>query len=307
VAIDSAGYGTVNVTQAVSIVAPLGVHAGISVFAGDGVTVNAGTGVVVLRNLFISSLGGTNGITLTAAAALHIENCVVSSFSNNDINLVPVGASVTVISDTIACGAGDAGVFADSASLLVISMIRCRLNLNLFGVLADRAAMTIRDSDADANASISFYARGSGGATSMAVESCSASNSSYGVAVNNGNVAVHSTSIFHNAFGAYAQAATGSGKMSVADCVITGTTGSYGVYVDIGGDVSVTNCTIADNANVGVLAADGGIVRLAHNTITRNAGGIVNLTSTVTSSGDNVVDGNSTETAGTAISIVTTM
>ena len=37
---------------------------------------------------------------------------------------------------------------------------------------------------------------------------------------------------------------------------------------------------------------------LAHNTITRNGVGIANLSSTVHSSGDNVVDGNGTETAG---------
>src|SRR5438128_12507761 len=52
VAIDSAGYGPVTVTTSVTLVAPLGVHAGISVFSGDGVTINAAASdVVVLRNL----------------------------------------------------------------------------------------------------------------------------------------------------------------------------------------------------------------------------------------------------------------
>jgi len=73
VAVDSAGYGPVTITQAVTIVAPLGVHAGISVFSGDGVTINAGLNdVVVLRNLYINSQGGVNGVTLSVAAALHI-------------------------------------------------------------------------------------------------------------------------------------------------------------------------------------------------------------------------------------------
>src|SRR5437867_6315370 len=101
VALDSAGYGPVTVTQGVAIVAPNGVHAGISVFSGDGVTVNASGGVVVLRNLYINSQGGTNGITLTTAATLHIEHCVVSGFSNNDINLVPTSAATVEIGDTI--------------------------------------------------------------------------------------------------------------------------------------------------------------------------------------------------------------
>ena len=41
VVLDSAGYGPVTITQSVSIIAPAGVHAGVTVFTGDGVTVNA--------------------------------------------------------------------------------------------------------------------------------------------------------------------------------------------------------------------------------------------------------------------------
>src|SRR6266571_6657569 len=43
VVLDSGGYGTVTITQAVSLVAPAGVYAGISVFSGTGITVNAGS------------------------------------------------------------------------------------------------------------------------------------------------------------------------------------------------------------------------------------------------------------------------
>src|SRR5947209_246812 len=102
VVIDTAGYGPVTITQSVAIVAPLGVYAGISVFSGDGVTINAGSSdSVVLRNLYINSQGGMNGITLNTATALHIEHCVVSGFSNNDINLVPTGGASVEISDTV--------------------------------------------------------------------------------------------------------------------------------------------------------------------------------------------------------------
>jgi len=43
VAIDSAGYGPMTITQSVTIVAAPGVHAGISVFSGEGITVNVGS------------------------------------------------------------------------------------------------------------------------------------------------------------------------------------------------------------------------------------------------------------------------
>jgi hypothetical protein len=41
IVLDSAGYGTVTIAQSVSIIAPPGVYAGISVFSGDGITVGS--------------------------------------------------------------------------------------------------------------------------------------------------------------------------------------------------------------------------------------------------------------------------
>ena len=44
IVLDSAGYGPVTITKSVSIIAPPGVYAGVSVFSGDGITVN-GAGI----------------------------------------------------------------------------------------------------------------------------------------------------------------------------------------------------------------------------------------------------------------------
>src|SRR5262245_2610773 len=62
VVLDSAGYGPVAITKSVSIIAPPGIYAGISVISGDGVTVNAPGAVVVLRGLFINGQGGRWGV-----------------------------------------------------------------------------------------------------------------------------------------------------------------------------------------------------------------------------------------------------
>ena len=79
VVLDSAGYGAVTIKQSVSIIASPGIYAGISVFGGDGVTVNAPGAIVVLRGLSINGQGGNNGISLQAAARVRVENCVVSA------------------------------------------------------------------------------------------------------------------------------------------------------------------------------------------------------------------------------------
>jgi len=98
VVLDSGGYGAVAIGQAVSIIAPPGVYAGISVFAGgatngQGVVVNAGTGKVVLRGLTITGLGGTDGIAFNSGDALYVDNLVVSGFGSGSGLIASVGAA----------------------------------------------------------------------------------------------------------------------------------------------------------------------------------------------------------------------
>jgi parallel beta-helix repeat protein len=297
VVIDSAGYGPVTITKAVAIISPLGVHAGISVFSGDGVTVNAGaTDVVVLRNLYINSQGGVNGITLNSAATLHIEHCVVSGFSNNDINMVPTVVANVAISDTVARQAFLSGIYADSASPLRVTIDHCRMESNGYGVTVDRSTVGIINSTADHSVHVGLWARGTGGAANMTIEASLVSNSAgSGVAVYAGsNATVHNTTASKYAFAYWSN----GGNLSVDHCVATG--GMIGVYV-LTGDASVTGCTIADNTTAGISVGVSGTGRLTGNTITRNGTGILNSGGTVHSAGDNMVDGNTAETSGSIL------
>src|SRR5215469_1161281 len=62
--LDTAGYGTVTISKAISIVNEEGVEAGVTVTSGDAITINAGANDVVnLRGLTIVGAGGANGIT----------------------------------------------------------------------------------------------------------------------------------------------------------------------------------------------------------------------------------------------------
>src|SRR5207248_7037557 len=95
VALDSAGYGTATIAVAITIVGAPGVHAGISVFSGNGIEVNAGSGdSVVLRNLSITGLGGTRGVNVTGVGALHVENCIVAGFTDFGIFANVTGAGI---------------------------------------------------------------------------------------------------------------------------------------------------------------------------------------------------------------------
>ena len=88
IVLDSGGYGSVTIAQSVSIIAPAGVYAGISVFSGDGVTVAAGVaGNVTLRGLTINGQGGNRGIVVTSAAEVHIKRCIVTNMGADGIRI----------------------------------------------------------------------------------------------------------------------------------------------------------------------------------------------------------------------------
>jgi nitrous oxidase accessory protein NosD len=98
IVLDSAGYGPVTISQSVSIIAPPGVYAGISVPASGNATgvLIATAGVnVVLRGLTINNTGGTYGIHLTNGAGLVIENCVISNFDTGVWIQAPARVSIT--------------------------------------------------------------------------------------------------------------------------------------------------------------------------------------------------------------------
>jgi hypothetical protein len=101
VVLDSAGYGAVTITQAVSIIAPSGVYAGISVSSGDGVTVNAPGAIVVLRGLTINGQGGNNGIVMAAGSSLTIGGCAISNFPSGSGIYIGAQASVRVDNTTV--------------------------------------------------------------------------------------------------------------------------------------------------------------------------------------------------------------
>jgi parallel beta helix pectate lyase-like protein len=98
VALDSGGYGPVTVDKSASIVGAPGVHAAITAFTGNGVTVSAGeTDVVVLRNLYVTGLGGDNGVRVFSGGSVHVESVTVSGFTNRGIRVTAELSPVRLI------------------------------------------------------------------------------------------------------------------------------------------------------------------------------------------------------------------
>jgi hypothetical protein len=155
VVLDSGGYGPVTIGKSVSIIAPPGVYAGVSVSSGDGITV-AGAGiVVVLRGLSVNGVGGSNGIAIASAATVRIEGCVVSNMGaagilHNDGKLY--------VEDTTVRNNAGIGIWS-SGDTAQADLDRARVEQNADGVRAQNGAETVvHDSVVSRNSSVGVFA-----------------------------------------------------------------------------------------------------------------------------------------------------
>ncbi|MGH9941542.1 MAG: hypothetical protein ACRD9R_04175 [Pyrinomonadaceae bacterium] len=130
VALDSAGYGSVNITKSVTITAIPGECGFVNVVAGgSGITINAGSSdLVILRNLMIGGAGNANTVGVQHNSGnLIIQN---STFTQLTTGVSATGAKLDLIdsnllSNTVAVRADGEGADTQSFPLVAATtMIR---------------------------------------------------------------------------------------------------------------------------------------------------------------------------------------
>jgi hypothetical protein len=185
--LDTAGYAAFTTTKPISIVAPPGVVAGISVFSGGiGITVNAGASdTVILRGLTVNSQGGGHGIVFNTGRTLHIENCVVNGFDGGSGVSSGNGSGVLEVKDSIMRG-NDIGIRVLALSGQAVATIdQVRLEANhSHGLSAEEGAIVfVRNSIASDNGFNGFQSvSGDAIAVELNIEGCAAfSNGSAGI------------------------------------------------------------------------------------------------------------------------------
>jgi hypothetical protein len=187
VAIDSGGYGVIpSITQSVSIIAPLGVYAGISVFSGAGITINDPNSTVILRNLSLTALGGADGIAATNVKSLTIDHGVIIGFSNDGINFAP-GATLSqlVVADSVVRGCQTAGVQISGTAGFQqrATIVHSRFEENENGVVAFyHSRVAVFDSVCIGN-QVGFLAAasGAGDVVRLQLEGCAAIHNDSGI------------------------------------------------------------------------------------------------------------------------------
>lgn len=265
VVLDSGGYGPVTINKSVSIIAPEGVYAGISVFSGTGITIGTAGINVVLRGLSINSLGGDYGISMTNGDSLLVENCVVSSFSTTSgagIN-VYAAAQVTVAQSIFrgnyfgASFSGGAKARLSDSKFLRNASSGMYVNSDATGTTQASVERTV----SSGNGGVGFEANATAGKTYLAIRnSVATENSSYGLL-------------------AYASSA-GATVASASDSVLShnGTAGAYSNGSDT--RMVVNNNLITRNGFYGLYQAGSGVlVSTGGNTVSENgtaaSGGII--------------------------------
>jgi len=198
-------YGPVTITQAANITNDGAGEAGILVPSGQtGITIVAGAGdIVSLRGLVIDGQGvGWIGIIITAASAVHIQNCVVRNLegagSSFGLVMLPSGNTQLFVSDTIVFNNGSVastgGIAIEPLGTGNANVVLDRLHLenNVVGLLVNGASGTgngahvvIRDSVVSGNASDGILATSaSGKAPAFVVVEHTSS-------IDNGGVGIH--------------------------------------------------------------------------------------------------------------------
>jgi len=139
VVLDSAGYGPVTIDKSVSIIAPPGVYAGVTVFSGNGITVNAPGATVALRGLSIIGQGGTIGVDYSGVnspgGALLVENCEIRGMSgvgiqvtnNSGFHRLSVLVKHSIVHDN-ASGFKLVGDLCSFSDFCFIDLVSCPVN-----------------------------------------------------------------------------------------------------------------------------------------------------------------------------------
>lgn len=261
IVLDSAGYGPVAVTQSVSIIAPAGVYAGISVpVGGTGVAIATAGASATLRGLSINGAGDGYGIRMTDGTELSVENCTIANFAGaiNASGISIESAATVKISGTIVRDSENAIVvgFGANANILNSQIVRSgSYGIRLFGGITTTTNIVIADSLVSGNgyagttSCIGIFQTGVLAnivVTGVTVNSCSwaIENQPDGA----GTIAVSNSTVTGNGFGILNNTTTSTGILTVTNSSVTGNVTGF-ANIGTGTFRSLGNNNVSGNAS----------------------------------------------------------
>jgi parallel beta helix pectate lyase-like protein len=245
VVLNSGGYGPVQITKSVSLIAPRGVYAGITAFSGDAVYVSAlDTDHVALTNLTLNGQGADNGIDISGIASVDVDGCVISGFATYGIWFTSPtdGAQLYVIDTVVRRTDAIAVVVAPRAAVNRAMIDSVSLDQNGSGFFVESGEATIRQSKVSGYSGTGFFASTS---SKVLVED----------SVSTGMIA---------GFAAY-----GGGVMTLSRCAVTSNTKGLQAY-GTGSIIYVSDSTITANDTSVTLVNNGAVFSRGNNMLQGN-------------------------------------
>jgi hypothetical protein len=206
--LDPGGFGGITITKAITLncSATLG---SILVAGTPGVTINAGaTDKIVLRGLQITGIAGgtgtagTIGVRILAAAAVSIESCVITQFSQQGIaDTRTAGGTKLYVRDTIVSLNTSTGIGFAATAINNVEIESSSLVNNAFGVAAGAGTnVVIRRSVMSGNTTAGVEADNG---AQITVENSAISGNAAGVLANGSNIRLSNSDINFNTGAAF--------------------------------------------------------------------------------------------------------
>ena len=233
VALDAAGYGPITVTKNVTITANPGFYAGIAVSSGNGVTIATAGINVTLRGLNINGTGGAYGVNMTNGNRLSIENCVISNFANNGVD-VRTNAIVRIVDSLIRDNVGS-GVYLEGGATATVSGTKVLGNASVgVYVFSSQASTVTTAAISDSNMSANGW-----GVYAVALDPAATARAS-----------VTRSTLSNNTDGVFVDGALGTQVITVSNSLVTGNSNAGLHQVSAGGTStlrSLGNNTVDQN------------------------------------------------------------
>lgn len=168
--------------QAATIAKSMTVEGGGHTMIGR-LVINSASAVVALRGLNLTGRGAhAVGISITSAAAVHIEDCTAERYTNSGISLAGTTATKLFVSDTVSRDNGYAGLYVGDANAQVaVADSRFEGNFNS-GLYLESANANVTRSIASGGT----YGIVMVGGTTNLTETTAADNSQVGFLVSSG-------------------------------------------------------------------------------------------------------------------------
>lgn len=191
---DPGDYGSVTITQSVTIDG--GNMASSVATSGTAITVQAGSGVVQLRNLSVHGNGASVGINFVSGAQLLIENVKVNGFGNWCINADPAGTgnSDLVIKDTSIDNCSSGGIVILGNGNISAKIINTHVNYANTGLEVINGSVNVTGSTfaspalGGSGVGIITATSTSGTPPLVMVDNCQISGWGVGILVNSGGI-----------------------------------------------------------------------------------------------------------------------